>query len=80
MTFRDASHLGNAAQASAPRAGTEPPQRRLDVVVLMVAHQQRLDRTAPTGPSQSLKAQSPSMRLKGGRLGRIRLGVWPLEL
>jgi hypothetical protein len=76
MTFRDATQGGDPGQPGSPRTRTKPPYRGLDIVVAMMAHQQRLDTIAYACMAKGLKTQAASMRLERSH----RLGVFsPLK-
>lgn len=65
MTLGDARHGRDAGQTSTASTSAESPDGSLDVVILMVTHEEGLDLIIPAGCAEGLEAQTTRMRLKG---------------
>jgi hypothetical protein len=76
MTLWDPRDGRDTGQAGTSGAGTQPPEGRLDIVILVVAHEEGADASVSAGYAESLEAQTSGMGLERGDAAAL----WPFEL
>lgn len=76
MALWDSGDGRDTGQAGTSGAGTESPEGRLDVIVLVMAHEEGADASVSAGCAEGLEAQTSGMGLERGDTDTL----WPFEL